>query len=237
MMLGGRQVRCHRSHTVAPGIGLVLLDQLVDITCEGGREQDRVPLCRSAVENSPHCGHEAHVSHAVGLVDHHRGGLAQVHHPALDEILETSRRRYEHVHTTAHHLDLGFDGDAAVDRVDTPTHGRGQRAQFRGDLLGEFTSRSEDQPVRQTWCSAAHPHQHRNPESESLAGTCRRAAHHIMAPEQVGNRGCLDLEGARHAAAAQRRDNRFGYAEFGERGTHRGTLRQRGWCATSASST
>ncbi len=36
MMLGGRQVWCRRSHGVVQGVGLVLIDQLADITCEGG---------------------------------------------------------------------------------------------------------------------------------------------------------------------------------------------------------
>ena len=237
MMLGSRQVRCRRSHAVVHGVGLVSIDQLADVAFEGGREQDRVPLVRGAVEDSSHCRHEAHVGHAVGLVDHHRRGLAQVHDPAFNEILETPRRCNEHVDAAPHPLDLGLYADTAVDRRDTTTYCLGRRAEFGGDLLGEFTRGSEDQCAREARLGPGHPRQQRNPERESLAGAGRGAADDVTAPEQVGNCGGLDLEGGGDATPAQNRDNWFGYAEIGEGGTHRGTLRQRGWCATSASST
>jgi len=237
MMLGSRQVRCRRSHAVVYGVGLVLIDQLADIACEGGREQDRVPLVRSAVEDASHSGHEAHVGHAIGLVDHHRRGPAQVNDPAFNEILETPRRCHEHIDPAPHPLDLRLYADTAVDRRDTTTNRLGRRAEFGGDLLGEFTSGSEDQCAREARLGPGHPRQHRNPERKSLAGAGRGAAHDVVAPEQVGNCGGLDLKGGGNATPAQNRDNWFGYAEIGEGGTHRGTLRQRGWCATSASST
>ena len=184
-----------------------MTDQLAHSTVECGREQDRMPLSCGAVEDASHCGHEAHVGHAVGLVHHHRRGLAQVHDPALNEVLETPRRCHEHVDSSSHPLDLRLDADTAVDRRDTTTHRFGRRAEFGGDLLGEFTSRSEDQGAREARFGPGHPRQHRNPERKSLAGAGRGAADDVMAPEQVGNCGCLDLKGGGDATPVQNRDN------------------------------
>ncbi len=207
MMLRSCHVRCRRSHAVVQGVGLVSIDQLADVTVECGREQDRVPLVRGAVEDASHCGHEAHVGHAIGLVNHHRRGLAQVHHPAFNEVLETPRRCHEHVDAASHPLDLRLDADAAVDRRNTTVHCFGRLAEFGGDLLGELSSRSEDQCAREARLGPGHPRKHRNPERKSLAGAGRGAADDVMAPEQVGNCGCLNLEGGGDATPVQNRDN------------------------------
>ncbi len=127
--------------------------------------------------------------------------------PAFNEILETARSRYEHVDSASHSFDLWFDGNTAIDRVDATIHRLGKRAELRGDLLGEFTGRGEDQRVREARLGSVYPRQDWNPESKGLAGTGGGAAHHVMATEQVGDCGCLDLEGGGDATPAQNRDN------------------------------
>ena len=48
----------------------VARDEAVDAAVERGREQHRLVLALDAVEDLLHLGHEAHVGHAVGLVEH-----------------------------------------------------------------------------------------------------------------------------------------------------------------------
>ena len=56
-------------HLVAAGLVLVAADDAVDVTVERGREQQRLALGRGQVEQALDRGQEAHVGHAVGLVE------------------------------------------------------------------------------------------------------------------------------------------------------------------------
>ena len=55
---------------VEHGIVQVPVDEPLDRAVERGREEHRLVLALDAVEDLLHLGHEAHVGHAVGLVEH-----------------------------------------------------------------------------------------------------------------------------------------------------------------------
>ncbi len=59
-------------------------------------------------------GHEAHVQHAVGLVEHEDLDLAEVCRALADEVEEAAGRRDEDLDAGAQLLDLGIEGHAAV---------------------------------------------------------------------------------------------------------------------------
>ena len=69
----------------------VAADQQVDVAVQGGGEQHALPLGPDLVEQFGDLGHEAHVGHLVGLVQHGDGDLVQAAVAALDEVLEPSR--------------------------------------------------------------------------------------------------------------------------------------------------
>ena len=59
-------------HLVEDRVGQVAADQPVDGTVEGGREQQGLVVALEAAQHPLDLGHEAHVGHAVGLVEHQR---------------------------------------------------------------------------------------------------------------------------------------------------------------------
>ena len=90
-------------------------------------------------------GHEAHVQHAVRLVEHEDLDLAEVGGPLADEVEQPAGRGDEDLDAGPQLLDLGIERDAAVD------HGRAQRhvpavgLDALGDLHGELARRRQDE--------------------------------------------------------------------------------------------
>ena len=66
--------------------------------CRFGRQQ---------VHDAAHVGPEAHVEHAVGLVEHQHLDLGEVHVAALMEVEQTARGRDEEVDAAAQLLSCG----------------------------------------------------------------------------------------------------------------------------------
>ena len=64
--------RCDRARD---RIGEVLADEGAHLAVEGGGEQQSLPVGRREVQNCPDLRQEAHVGHAVGLVEHRDGDL------------------------------------------------------------------------------------------------------------------------------------------------------------------
>ena len=58
-----------RGHLVEDRVGQVAADQPVDGTVERGGEQQRLVVPLEAAQHPLDLGHEAHVGHAVGLVE------------------------------------------------------------------------------------------------------------------------------------------------------------------------
>ena len=67
-----------RPDLVPDGIAEVMAHEVVDVAVEGGREEQRLVVRLQPPEHPLDLGHEAHVGHAVGLVDDERLHLAQV---------------------------------------------------------------------------------------------------------------------------------------------------------------
>ena len=92
---------------VATGFVLVAADEHVDRTVERGREQQRLALGRGQVEQALDLGQEAHVGHAVGLVDHDDLDVGEVDDPLGDEVLEAARAGDDDVDAAASALRCG----------------------------------------------------------------------------------------------------------------------------------
>src|SRR5690606_2676032 len=95
-------------------VALVAAHQGVDVAVEGGREQQRLAPGRGAVEQATHGGHEAHVGHAVGLVEHHQVGVVEHDVAGGDQVFEAARAGDHGGHAPGQQLALGAVAHAAV---------------------------------------------------------------------------------------------------------------------------
>ena len=80
-----------RGHLVEDRVGQVALDQAVDGAVERGREQQRLVRLLEAAQHPLDLGHEAHVRHAVGLVEHQRLELVDRELAPVAEVDEAAR--------------------------------------------------------------------------------------------------------------------------------------------------
>ena len=127
------------------GLGQVALDQTVDGAVERGREQKRLMGRLQPAEHPLDLGHEPHVRHAVGLVEHQRlepgdGDLAPV-----TEVDETAGRGDDHVNALVQLGHLAIDVGAAVDGDGAQAEGLGQGGQHVVHLDGQFPRGQEDE--------------------------------------------------------------------------------------------
>ena len=67
---GGGDVGCLLADLVPYRVLLVVAGELGDVAVEGCREQNRLAVWVGLVEQTAHGGHEAHVGHPVGLIQH-----------------------------------------------------------------------------------------------------------------------------------------------------------------------
>jgi len=95
--------------------------ELADFFREGGREHHVHPLRRQQRNDALQVGHEAHVEHAVGLVEHQRVDLIQHQRLILHMVKQAAGGRHQD-------FDAGFqDGDLRVDADPAIHHQRAQR--------------------------------------------------------------------------------------------------------------
>ena len=99
------------------GVLEVALDQTVNGTVEGGREEQRlVGTSVDATKHPLHLGHEAHVGHAVSFVQHENVELRDIELTAITQVNQATGGGDDDIGTLADVFDLTFDVGAAVDR-------------------------------------------------------------------------------------------------------------------------
>ena len=97
------------------GLEQDLAGELRNLGRHGRRKELCLPLIRQHRHDLTHVADEAHVEHAVGLVDDEVFALAQIGAALLREIEKPARRGNQNVDAAAQRLDLGPLGDAAHD--------------------------------------------------------------------------------------------------------------------------
>ncbi len=119
--------------------------EAADLVGEGRREEQVLPLRRQQREDAPDVADEAHVEHAVGLVEHEdldvRAGRRCVW-PCVVE--QAARRGDQDVDAAAQRVDLRVDADAAEDDAST----RGAGACRRSRTLSSICAASSRVGVR-----------------------------------------------------------------------------------------
>mmetsp|Transcript_77067 Transcript_77067/g.160394 ORF Transcript_77067/g.160394 Transcript_77067/m.160394 type:complete len:231 (-) Transcript_77067:760-1452(-) len=140
------------------------LSQTLDFLGEGGREhQCHTAFCRGghiALLNDLYdLGHEAHVQHAVSLVENQKTDGGHSHDLAINEIDEPARSRCDDVRTSSQLLQLRPGLNSAIDFA-CPDQGlEGQLSCLQVDLGAQFTSWCQDDRLR--GCRSANLHSER----------------------------------------------------------------------------
>ena len=196
------------------GIGQVALDQPIDGPVEGGREQQRLVGLVEAAQHPFDLRHEAHVGHAVGLVEHERLELVHRDLAPVPEVDEPARGGDHEVDPLAQLGDLAVDVGPAVDRHRAQPELLGQRGEDVVDLDRELPGREEDErqrPGRAGGRTGAlgvpgglGPLQERHAEGEGLSRAGLGLAAHVTARQGVGDGQGLNWKSADDAFVRQR---------------------------------
>ncbi len=157
-------------------------------------------FCGQQTDDAADVVDEAHVQHAVGLVQHQDFDVAQVDRALLHVVQQPARRRDDDVDAAAQFLDLRIDVHAAENR------GRAQRlvlavgAHAFLHLRREFAGRHQDQAAdRAARALLVENLQQRQREAGGLAGTRLRRGKEILACQHDRNRLRLNGGGDRVA--------------------------------------
>ena len=181
-----------RTDLVNDRIALHGRGQIGDGTVERGAEQQDLAPATGALEDASDRREEAHVGHAIRLVDDDRGDIVELDDTGRQEVLETTGAGDDELGAALQSAALRAVSDAAVDGdqvVAAPAH---QGAQCGGDLAGELTRRHEHQGGRAAAGGGRQPGDERDPERQRLARAGRGAAADVTPGERIADDGRLD---------------------------------------------
>jgi hypothetical protein len=159
-----------------------------------------------AVEDLLHLGHETHVGHAVGLVDHEHLDVGDGELTPLDQIDQATGRADDDVDALLQRVDLRVHRDTAVDGPDLAVAHVAERAQRIGDLGGQLARGDEDEAARVARLRLADAPEEGEAERQGLARAGLGLAEHVAPGEGVGDRELLDGERFGDALTRQGRD-------------------------------
>ena len=202
---------------------LVVTDQLVDRTFEGGRKEHGLAVSTGSIEEPADGWEETHVGHPIGLVDDHQGNEREVDIPLFDQVLEPTGAGHQDVHPAPQGSPLLAVAHSPVHGGDPRSDGRGEGRQGDLHLGGQLTRGHQDQGIRTATVAAIafvttgtrlEPGQHRQAERQGLAGPGRGHAAHVPAGEGIRQRGHLNRERNEDSAPLERAYQRGGHAQI-----------------------
>jgi len=168
-----------------PGKGL-------DLRGHGRGEEKGLSLPREGVDDPPDIGKEAHVEHAVGLIEDEDLEPAEVDVPTGHVIEESARGRDDHVDAGAEGVLLGGHADAAIDRVAADLRALREAAEGDLDLGRELAGRREDEGPSVARSLLQESMEDGQKERGRLPGAGLRGPDHVAAGQDGGNRLLLD---------------------------------------------
>ncbi len=138
-------------------------------------------------------GPEAHVEHAVGLVEHEDAHVGERERAALEEVLQPAGRGDDDVRL-GRLTGLALERDAAVDGGDLQRACVGDVPRLLDDLRRELAGGGEDER-RGARVGRLDAVDERDAEGERLAGSGGGGEQDVMAGEDVGDHEALYGEG------------------------------------------
>ncbi|VUD75088.1 hypothetical protein MET9862_05728 [Methylobacterium symbioticum] len=214
-------------HLDALGVVQERVREALDLRRHRRREEQRLAREGHHLHDALDVGDEAHVEHAVGLVDDEELDAGQQQLAALEMVEQAPRRRDQHVGAAGQLGILVGEGDAADDQRDVELVVGAVALEILLDLGGELAGRLQDEGARHPRAGAAglEQGQHRQREGRRLAGPGLGDAEHVAPRQDVGNG--LGLDG-RRLGVARGRDglqDLVAQSEVGERHQLSGPLR------------
>ena len=184
-------------------LGLVqeAVDEALDLRRHGRREEQGLTREGEELADALDVGNEAHVEHAVGLVDDENFDAVEEQLAALEMVEQAARRGDHHIGAAIELAVLLVVGHAA----DQKRHGElvvlAENLEMLGDLCGKLARRLQDQRARHAGSRPAslEPRQHRQHEGCRLAGAGLGNAEHVASGDGV--RYGLRLNGGRRLEA------------------------------------
>ena len=185
-----------------------------DLGGERRREEQGLAARRHEVDDPADVADEAHVEHAIGLVEDEDLDVRQVDRALVGVVEEAARRRDDDRRAGAERANLRIEADAAVDRGRADAAVGAVRPDALLDLEGELAGRGRGRGRgsaggsrrgdRATWAGhdrlavreALEDRQH---ERGGLAGAGLGAGEEVAAGEDDGDRLALDGRGLRVA--------------------------------------
>ena len=166
----------------------------LDLGGHGGAEEQRLAGEGRQLEDALDIGDEAHVQHAVGLVDDHDLNAGQQQLAALDMVQQAARGGDQHVHAAVDQLVLFAEADAADQQRLGQAGVLGIGVEILGHLGGQFTRGAQHQAARHARAGPATAQQrdHRQGEAGGLAGSGLRDPQHVAAFQGGRDRPLLD---------------------------------------------
>src|SRR6185437_747742 len=190
----------------------------------GRREEERLAALGKRGDDALDIVNEAHIEHAVGLVEDENLDRIEAQMTLLNEVEQAPGRRDENVDAARQRIDLRLLPDTAED------HGRAQRemptvaAEAVIDLDRQSARRAEDKRARlaaaQGRAARAQQLQHRQREGGGLAGSGLGDAEQIAAGEKRRDRLGLDWCRSLIVLGAQCALQRLDEAERRKGGSH-----------------
>jgi hypothetical protein len=139
---------------------------------QGCREEEGLALRRRLGDDPAHRRFEAHVEHAVGLIEDEDADLRERDNAARDQVLEAARGGDDDVGAAGGGA-LRAEADAAVDGGDSQLASLGDGAQLLDDLARQLAGGCQDQ-CRDGSAAGLEPVDQRDAEGERLARAGRR---------------------------------------------------------------
>ena len=196
----------------ANGIGQEVVGEALDLRRHGRREEQRLAGEGQEFDDALDVGDEAHVEHAVGLVDDEDLDAVEEELAALEMIEHAAGRGDQHVGAAVELLLLVVEGDAADEERHRQLVVDAVAVEALLDLRGELARRLEDEGARHARARAAllEDGEHRQDEACGLAGAGLGDAEHVAALEHVRYRAAPGSASARHSPLASTAARTFG---------------------------
>ena len=196
-----------------------LLGDAADFRRHGGGEEQGLAGERNELADALDVGDEAHVEHAVGLVDDEEFDAVEQQTSALEMVEQAARRGDQHIHAAREFHVLIVERDAADDQRDVELVVDAVFGKAFFHLRRELARRLQNERARHARAGAAllQHGQHRQHECRRLAGAGLRDAEHVAPGEHVGDGLILDGGGSFVTGRRNGGENFFGQAEMRKR--------------------
>lgn len=181
------------------GIAQEARGELADLIGVSRGKHQILPLLRQQLQHAPDGMNEAHVQHAIRLIENEAAHILQVQTALLGQIEQPARCGHEQVAPLIQRINLGVDAHAAEHNDGAQSNILAITPGALGYLRRKLASRRQHEGAWRARLRSAQVLQDREYERGGFAGACLSAGQHITAGQDGGN--CLRLDGSGYAVA------------------------------------